>query len=76
MNSKNKTYMTTQIKSKKITDIKNGGIRGYVKLTDKTTTYFEITSDGEWEQWGNSKENLCLTVPLIEKLQQMILCDC
>lgn len=59
--------MTTQIKKTKLTQIKKG-ISGYFTLTDGTKTKFSIDNQGEWYQWGNTKDNLCLSVPKIEKL--------
>lgn len=57
------------IKSKKITYTKNK-IKGSIKLSDGSTTKFEVVRGGEWNQWGNSIDNLSLTVPLMEKLQE------
>lgn len=62
--------MNTYIKTKKITYYKNGKIRGSLKLSDKSVTKFEITEDGEWFQWGNHPDNLCISVPLVEKLRE------
>ena len=56
------------IKSKKITYLKTK-IKGTIKLSDGSTTKFEVVSGGEWFQWGNSTDNLSLTVPFMEKLQ-------
>lgn len=44
-------------------------IKGYFCLSDKTKTIFDINKDG-WEQWGNTSENLYLTVGRLEKLQE------
>jgi len=60
------------IKSKKITYLKSGKIKGILKLSDKSTTKFEIQKDGEWFQWGNTFDNLCISVSLIENLQQQM----
>ena len=57
------------IKSKKITYLKTK-IKGSIKLSDGSTTKFEIVRGGDWNQWGNSTSNLSLTVPLMEKLQE------
>ena len=56
------------IKTTKITETKNK-IKGSVKLSDGSTTKFEVVKGGEWNQWGNSTNNLCITVPLMERLQ-------
>jgi len=57
------------IKSKKISYTKKT-IKGIIKLSDRSTTKFEVVIGSEWSQWGNSTDNLSLTVPLMEKLQQ------
>jgi hypothetical protein len=57
-----------KIMSKKITYFKTK-IKGTIKLSDGSTTKFEVIKGGEWSQWGNSTNNLCITVPLMEKLQ-------
>ena len=60
--------MKTQIKSKKITETKNF-IKGCFLLTDKSKTKFEIDKKTqEWNQWGNSNENLCLSVSHLENI--------
>lgn len=59
--------MITKVKSTRLTKI-GKEIKGYFKLTDGTKTKFSIDKQGEWEQWGNSTENLCLTVPNVERL--------
>ena len=62
----------TTIKSKNITYLKDGRIKGKIKLSDKSVTKFEIGRDGEWEQWRNTKDNLYITVSLMEKLSKEI----
>ena len=62
----------TTIKSKNITYLKDGRIKGKIKLSDKSVTKFEIGKDGEWQQWGNTTNNLYITVSLIEKLSREI----
>lgn len=53
---------------KKITETKNK-IKGTFYLSDKSKTTFEICTKGKiWEQWGNTTENLCLSVPLVEDM--------
>lgn len=59
--------MTTKVKTTKLTTISKG-IKGYFKLTDGTKTNFSIDKQGEWHQWGNTRDNLCLTVPNVERL--------
>ena len=64
--------MNTKIKSKKITETKNF-IKGYFLLTDKSKTYFEINKkNGDWFQWGNRTENLCLSVSCIENIIEQL----
>lgn len=44
-------------------------IKGVFTLNDKSKTQFQIDkTDGTWEQWGNFRENLCVSVPKIEAL--------
>ena len=48
-------------------------IWGYFKLSDGTKTEFEQTKENakngvSWFQWGNSRENLGLTVERVEQL--------
>jgi hypothetical protein len=56
--------MATTIKETKIMKYSKS-IKGYFKLSDGTKTKFEIDKIGEWEQWGNHRDNLCITVPNI-----------
>jgi hypothetical protein len=57
-----------KIVATKITETKNY-IKGQFKLSDKTITKFEIEKkSGAWEQWGNSTNNLCITVECVNKL--------
>ena len=57
------------IKSKKITYYR-GKVKGSIRLSDGTVTKFEIFKGGDWFQWGNSTQNLCVTVPMMERLQE------
>jgi hypothetical protein len=43
-------------------------IWGQFKLSDKTTTKFEMVKGQSWNQWGNSTDNLYLTVERVESL--------
>jgi len=52
-------------------------IWGYFKLSDKSKSCFEMTKrnlkhlgDGAWFQWGNSQENLGITVDRVVQLCQ------
>lgn len=56
------------IKTTKITETKNK-FKGSIKLSDGSVTKFEVIKGGDWNQWGNKAENLCVTVPLMEELQ-------
>jgi len=62
------SHTQTQIKQKKVTFGKTNEVKGWFKLTDGTKTHFTISRDGEWEQWGNSRDNLGVSVPFIEEL--------
>ena len=46
----------------------NKRIWGSFKLSDNTTTKFECKKNESWFQWGNTTDNLCLTVEKVEKL--------
>ena len=48
-------------------------IKGKFRLSDKTTTQFEISRGEGWNQWGNSTDNLCLSVLRVEQLEQELL---
>ncbi len=43
-------------------------IWGTFKLSDGSITKFEMRKDNAWFQWGNTTENLCLTVDRVKKL--------
>lgn len=55
------------IKSETIKRTKNT-IKGYFVLSDKSKTQFDIDRVNGWNQWGNSTENLGLTVDRVESL--------
>lgn len=59
--------MATKIKGTKVTTTKKQ-VKGVIYLTDKTKTNFLIDKDGQWEQWGNCFDNLCLSVGFVERL--------
>jgi hypothetical protein len=63
------------IKSRTITELKTR-VKGKFVLSDKSITKFEIDrKTGEWNQWGNSTDNLCISVEAIEKLtEQYLIC--
>jgi hypothetical protein len=61
-------HTQTQIKSKKVTFGKSNEVKGWFKLSDGTKTNFTISKHGEWEQWGNTRDNLGVSVPFIEEL--------
>ena len=62
--------MKPKIKSKKINESKNF-IKGILTLSDNTKTRFEINKKtGDWYQWGNSTENLGLSVFFVENLAE------
>ena len=67
------SHTQTQIKQKKVTFGKTNEVKGWFKLTDGTKTHFTISRDGEWEQWGNSRDNLCLTVPFMLQISEFLI---
>lgn len=73
--TKQSNIMTTHsnIKSKEVTFTKDNQVKGWLKLKDGTKTFFNIDSTGEWEQWGNTRDNLCLTVNFVENLRNFLL---
>ena len=51
-------------------------IKGVFTLNDKTKTNFEIEkSSGAWSQWGNTTENLCISVPKVEAIVHTFIYD-
>ena len=60
--------MTPTVRTQKITKLKSGAIKGSFTLTDRSMTQFEIDKNGNWFQWGNCTENLCITVAYVERL--------
>ena len=62
--------MTTNsnIKSKEVTFTNDNQVKGWLKLKDGTKTFFNIDNNGEWEQWGNTRDNLGVSVAFIEEL--------
>jgi hypothetical protein len=61
-----KTYEIT-VEGEDIKRSKNE-ITGTFELSDGTTTHFSIDLENGWSQWGNSTENLGLTVERVEEL--------
>ncbi len=49
-------------------------IWGSFKLSDKTTTKFEMLKGEAWYQWRNSTENLSITVDRVEELCNNWMC--
>jgi len=72
--TKQTNIMTTNsnIKSKKVT-FGDNQVKGWLKLKDGTKTFFNIDNNGEWEQWGNSRDNLCLTVPFMLQISEFLI---
>ncbi len=50
-------------------------IWGNFKLSDGSTTKFEMRKGESWFQWGNTTDNLCLTVDRVEELTNEWLID-
>jgi hypothetical protein len=62
----------THVIREKVTRTKNT-IKGKFYLSDKTITSFDIDKEYGWNQWGNSTNNLCITVNRVEQLQNELL---
>lgn len=60
------------VKSETIKRTRNT-IKGTFRLSDKSTTQFSIDREYGWSQWGNTKDNLYVTVDRIEELTQELL---
>ncbi len=43
-------------------------IKGHFTLSDKSKTKFDIDRGYGWNQWGNTTDNLSLTVNRVEEL--------
>ena len=62
--------MSVQIKKTKLA-IGKFTIKGEFTLTDKSKTKFIMSrKSGEWEQFGNSTDNLCVSVDAIENIKK------
>jgi hypothetical protein len=48
-------------------------LEGYFKLSDGSKTRFAASQTDGWQQWGNSTENLGLTVDRIEELTSLLI---
>lgn len=55
------------IKSEKV-NRNSRRIWGSFKLSDGSITNFEMIKGESWFQWGNTEDNLCLTVNRVEQL--------
>ena len=44
-------------------------IKGHFNLSDGSKTQFSIDKEYGWEQWGNTKENLGITVDRLDRLK-------
>ena len=73
--TKQSNIMTTHsnIKSKEVIFTNDNQVKGWLKLKDGTKTFFNIDNNGEWEQWGNTRDNLCLTVPFMIQLVEFMI---
>ena len=61
----------TYVKSESYRRTKNT-IKGHFILSDKSKTQFSIDKENGWSQWGNSTENLGVTVARVEKLTEWL----
>ncbi|SIB67787.1 hypothetical protein [Mycobacteroides abscessus] len=50
-------------------------IKGTIKLTDGSESEFQITSDGNWFQWGATTERLGESVDVVEALAKAAIND-
>lgn len=50
-------------------------IWGEFLLSDGSRTKFEMTKDNSWFQWGNTTDNLSITVDRVEELTEDWLCQ-
>ena len=62
----------THVISEKVTRTKNI-IKGTFRLSNRTTTHFDIRRGESWNQWGNSTDNLGVTVDRVSELEQELL---
>jgi hypothetical protein len=62
--------MDTQVKSKKFNFLEKG-MKGHIKLTNGSTTKFEIDESGEFTKSSNENDEVIL--PIIYELQLMLL---
>ena len=60
--------MTARVKTEHI-NRNSKRIWGSFELSDGSTTEFDIDRENSWNQWGNTTDNLYLTVPRLEELQ-------
>lgn len=66
--------VSTQIKTKKV-DFKQSLVKGWFRLTDGTKTEFTIDQQGNWTQWGNTSDNLNVSIPFLQELSQFLVND-
>jgi hypothetical protein len=68
------TTTLNPIKQKRLFWGKKGmEVSGWFKLQDGSKTHFTIDRDGEWEQWGNTRDNLGVSVSFVEQLRDFLL---
>ena len=73
--SKHKILMTQKIKAQMKFNTDNS-IEGTFLLPDKTITNFFVDNNGEFKQWGNTKENEEKTIMELTRLiETFIYCD-
>ena len=54
---------------------KIASINGTIVLTDGTTSNFQISTDGQWQQWGATTERLGQTVDAMDAMVRGLLED-
>ncbi|WP_457066888.1 hypothetical protein [Mycobacteroides abscessus] len=50
-------------------------IKGAITLTDGSVSEFQITSDGNWFQWGAMTERLGKSMDVVEALAKAVIND-
>lgn len=49
-------------------DLKIARIEGTITLTNGTTSQFYLSKNGEWQQWGNTTDNMGVVAEALEQI--------
>lgn len=49
-------------------DLKIARIEGTITLTNGTTSQFCLSKNGEWQQWGNTTDNMRVGAEALEQI--------